>query len=83
MSQTEHTCCGVVDEVRARRSQTSKPQPWIIRKLTVGLTVLIVGYATYVYAARFCRDMITNSTSALGSQATGGPYPTLPILRLT
>lgn len=81
MSQTDHTCCGVVDEVRARRSQASRPQPWIVRKFTVGLTILIVGYSTYVYAARFCRDMIAKTSGALGSQATGGPYSILPILR--
>lgn len=73
MSQTGNSCCGVVEEVRSRRSE-SKPQPWIVRKFAVGFTVLIVGYATYVYAGRFCRDMIVKSSSALGSQATGGVW---------
>lgn len=70
MSQAGHACCGVVDEVRSRNQ--SKPQPWLVRKIAVGFTVLIVGYSTYVYAGRFCRDMIVESSSALGSQATGG-----------
>lgn len=81
MSQSDHVCCGLVDEVRARRIHATKPQPWIVRKCTVGLTVLIVGYATYVYAARFCRDMLVNSTSALGSQPTGGASSARPIVR--
>ncbi|KAF8550647.1 zf-DHHC-domain-containing protein [Imleria badia] len=71
MSQADHKCCGVIEEARARRIQASKPQPWIARKFAVGLTILIVGYSSYVYAARFCRDMIVKSSSALGNQATG------------
>ncbi|KAG9311127.1 DHHC palmitoyltransferase-domain-containing protein [Chiua virens] len=71
MSQSTHSCCGAVEEARVRRIEASKPQPWIVRKFAVGLTILIVGYCTYVYAARFCRDMITNSSGALGNQATG------------
>ncbi|KAH0833929.1 hypothetical protein J3R83DRAFT_11116 [Lanmaoa asiatica] len=74
MSQQDHVCCGVVEEVRLRRREASKPQPWIVRKFAVGLTILIVGYSTYVYAGRFCRDMIVNSSSALGNQATGVDY---------
>lgn len=72
MSQTDHSCCGAVKQVRIRRIQASKPQPWIVRKFSVGLTILIVGYSTYVYAGRFCRDMVVKSSSALGNQATGG-----------
>lgn len=79
MSQTDHFCCGVVEEVRVRRAQASKPQPWIVRKLTIGLTILLVGYSTYVYAGRFCRDMLVKSSSALGNQATGGVCSILPI----
>ncbi|KAF8130173.1 DHHC palmitoyltransferase-domain-containing protein [Boletus edulis] len=72
MSQAQRKCCGVVDEVRARRTtRANKPQPWIARKFAVGLAVLIVGYASYVYAARFCKDMIVKSSTALGNQATG------------
>lgn len=75
MSQQNHSCCGVVDEVRARRTKQNKPQPWLVRKFAVGLTILIVGYTSYVYAARFCKDMIVKSGSALGNQATGGMSP--------
>ncbi|KAG8215189.1 hypothetical protein J3R82DRAFT_8722 [Butyriboletus roseoflavus] len=79
MSQTDHFCCGIVEEVRVRRREGSKPQPWIVRKFSVGLTILIVGYSAYVYAGRFCRDMIVKSSSALGNQATGGVCFTLLI----
>lgn len=72
MSQTDHSCCGMVEEVRVRRKEARRPQPWIVRKFSVGLTILIVGYSTYVYAGRFCRDMIVKSSGALGNQATGG-----------
>lgn len=74
MSTKDKACCGLVEEVRVRRKEARKPQPWIVRKLAVGLTILIVGYSTYVYAARFCRDMIVKSSSALGNQATGGMF---------
>lgn len=72
MSQDDHTCCGVVEEARSRRIQASKPQPWIVRKFAVGFMILLIGYSTYVYAGRFCRDMVVKSDSALGNQATGG-----------
>ncbi|KAF8841075.1 zf-DHHC-domain-containing protein [Paxillus ammoniavirescens] len=73
MPQSDHVCCGVIEEAQdqARRRRANKPQPWIILKFTVGLTILIAGYTTYVYAGRFCRDMIMKDNSALGSQATG------------
>ncbi|KAF9239447.1 zf-DHHC-domain-containing protein [Melanogaster broomeanus] len=73
MSQSDHPCCGVIEEVQhqARRRRANRPQPWIALKFTVGLSFLIVGYTTYVYVGRFCKDMIMKSSSALGDQATG------------
>lgn len=32
----------------------------------------ILGYATYVYIGRVCRDMITGNAEAMGSMAVGG-----------
>ncbi|KIJ18105.1 hypothetical protein PAXINDRAFT_161618 [Paxillus involutus ATCC 200175] len=73
MPPSDHVCCGVIEEAQdqARRRRANKPQPWIILKFTVGLSLLIAGYITYVYAGRFCRDMIKKDNNALGSQATG------------
>lgn len=81
MSQADHTCCGAVEEARARRIKASKPQPWLVRKFAVGLLILLLGYSSYVYAARFCKDMIVKSSSALGNQATGGVCFPSPDLR--
>ncbi|KIK97329.1 hypothetical protein PAXRUDRAFT_825049 [Paxillus rubicundulus Ve08.2h10] len=73
MPQSDHVCCGVVEEAQdqARRRRTNRPQSWIVLKFTVGLMILMAGYTTYVYAGRFCRDMITKNDNALEGQATG------------
>ncbi|KAJ7258059.1 DHHC palmitoyltransferase-domain-containing protein [Mycena haematopus] len=49
------TFCGTITEARlaAREKRERKPQPWAVRKLTVALTLGIMGYAGYVYAGRF------------------------------
>ncbi|KAJ6465751.1 DHHC palmitoyltransferase-domain-containing protein [Mycena sanguinolenta] len=52
------TFCGTITTARVearerREKRRSKPQPWVVRKLTVALTVGIIGYAGYVYAGRF------------------------------
>ncbi|EPQ55934.1 zf-DHHC-domain-containing protein [Gloeophyllum trabeum ATCC 11539] len=70
----QHTCCGVVQEAtyraREKREQKTK-QPWIVRKLAVGIAVGILAYATYVYIGRFCVPMITRARGALGSRSMG------------
>ncbi|KAJ6465743.1 hypothetical protein C8R45DRAFT_1022218, partial [Mycena sanguinolenta] len=48
------TFCGTITTARERREKRlSKPQPWLVRKLTVPLTAGIMRYAGYVYAGRF------------------------------
>ncbi|KAF8999876.1 DHHC palmitoyltransferase-domain-containing protein [Cyathus striatus] len=73
---TEHQgkCCGVVEEaaynVREKRAKAG-PQPWIVLKLMVPITLGIIGYATYVYIARLCVRMIRRENGAPGSRGTG------------
>jgi palmitoyltransferase len=73
--QPDRTCCGVIQEAkyqaREKHTQRTKPQPWIVLKLTIGITVAIVAYASYTYIGRFCVPMMLKQDGALGSQATG------------
>ncbi|KAG0706242.1 DHHC palmitoyltransferase-domain-containing protein [Suillus ampliporus] len=72
MPRSNRSCCGVVEEARLRaHDRRHKPQPWIVLKFAVGLTLALIGYTTYVYVAIFCRDMIVKNQNALGSQALG------------
>ncbi|KAJ8519286.1 hypothetical protein ONZ45_g3735 [Pleurotus djamor] len=74
-STSEQTCCGVIQEtkyqVREKRAQNTKPQPWIALKLMVFITVGIMGYGAYVYIGRFCVPMLIMDQNALGSRALG------------
>ncbi|KAF4586332.1 palmitoyltransferase pfa5 [Pleurotus pulmonarius] len=71
--QPSRTCCGVIREtkyqVREKRAQREGPQPWIALKLTIFVTIGIMGYAAYVYIGRFCVPMIRGDPDALGSRA--------------
>ncbi|KAL1741379.1 DHHC palmitoyltransferase-domain-containing protein, partial [Schizophyllum fasciatum] len=72
----EHSCCGVVEEAayKARErseARRSKPQPWIVLKLTIGITLGLLGYTAYVYIHRFVVPMIKGDTDALGSLGAG------------
>lgn len=76
----EHKCCGVVGEAAAKSRQRrdkrrDKPQPWIALKFTVGLTLAIIGYASYVYIGRFCKPMIRKDHGALGGRKVGSKSP--------
>ncbi|KAG2079891.1 DHHC palmitoyltransferase-domain-containing protein [Suillus cothurnatus] len=73
MSSSDRTCCGVVEEarIRAHDRRANKPQPWIVLKLAVGLTLALIAYTSYVYVGIFCKDMIVKNESALGSLTTG------------
>ncbi|KAG1732653.1 DHHC palmitoyltransferase-domain-containing protein [Suillus paluster] len=72
MPSSNRTCCGFVEEARLRaHDRRYKPQPWIVLKFAVGLTLALIAYTTYVYVGIFCRDMIVKNQSALGSQALG------------
>ncbi|KAF8900441.1 DHHC palmitoyltransferase-domain-containing protein, partial [Gymnopilus junonius] len=49
----ETKCCGVIEEAavaaQEKRRNRTKPQPWIVRKLMIAVTLGIMGYAAYVY----------------------------------
>ncbi|KAF9450518.1 zf-DHHC-domain-containing protein [Macrolepiota fuliginosa MF-IS2] len=72
---SEHQCCGVVDETtfqpRGKRARGTKPQPWLVRKLMVFITLGIMGYAGYVYIGRFCRNTIKQDQNSTAGRATG------------
>ncbi|KAF8890744.1 DHHC palmitoyltransferase-domain-containing protein [Infundibulicybe gibba] len=74
-SARERTCCGVIEEAkyksREKRSKKSTPQPWIVRKLMVFLTIGIMGYTAYVYIGRFCVGMIRRTRGAPAGRGTG------------
>lgn len=71
----DRTCCGVIEEAkyRAREKQEArvKPQPWIVLKIAVGITVAIIGYASYVYIGRLCVPMLLEEDNTLGGRAMG------------
>lgn len=69
-------CCGVVQEAAEKSRERSeqrrnKPQPWIVLKMTVVITLAIIGYASYVYIGRFCVPMIRHNTGPLSGRRTG------------
>ncbi|KAI0697788.1 DHHC palmitoyltransferase-domain-containing protein [Cytidiella melzeri] len=77
--QPEGKCCGVVQEAAAKSRERaelrkSKPQPWILLKLTVGVTLAIIGYTSYVYVGRFCVPMVRDHGSLLSGKKTGIPF---------
>ncbi|KAH7911131.1 DHHC palmitoyltransferase-domain-containing protein [Hygrophoropsis aurantiaca] len=75
MTKPNQSCCGVIEEARIeareKHDRRAKPQPWIVLKLAVGLTVAIIGYSSYVYIGTFCLDMIRRNSNALGNEAMG------------
>lgn len=74
-NQSSGKCCGVVQEASSksmerRRKRREKPQPWIVLKMTIGITLGIIGYASYVYIGRFCVPMIKHG-GILGGRRVG------------
>ncbi|KAF7369768.1 Palmitoyltransferase [Mycena venus] len=55
MALDKPTFCGTITEARyaARERRECKPQPWVVRKLMVVVTLGIMGYTAYFYAGRF------------------------------
>jgi len=47
-----------MEEQRRQRMNRTTPQPWIIRKLSVGVVAAIVVWTYYVYIGRMCFSMI-------------------------
>ena len=54
-----------------RHKRRSKPQPWILLKFAVFLTLGIICFAAYVYIDRFCVPMLTRKPEAMGDRAFG------------
>jgi len=56
--------CRVISEAkytaRSNRYNRTKPQPWLVRKLMVFVTLGIIGYTGYVYIGRFCVGILSN-----------------------
>ncbi|PPQ86953.1 hypothetical protein CVT26_007908 [Gymnopilus dilepis] len=70
-----HKLCGVVQEAAARANERhrkrTKPQPWIVRKLMIGVTLGIMGYAAYVYIRQVCLPMVWRREGAGAGRGTG------------
>ncbi|KAI0339124.1 zf-DHHC-domain-containing protein [Trametopsis cervina] len=80
-------CCGVVQEATLKSRQRaeqrrSRPQPWIVLKMTVGITLAIIAYASYVYIGRFCVPMIRKNGGPLSGRKIGVPFLIIFILLL-
>lgn len=68
----EAWCSDFSKDIQEKRHQRrSKPQPWILLKFAVFLTLCIIGFATYVYVDRFCVPMITHRPEAMGDRVFG------------
>jgi palmitoyltransferase len=67
-------CCGIIIETKHKameRAAARTKQPWIVLKLAVGITLGLIGYASYVYVGRLCVPMIREDDSALGGRTLG------------
>ncbi|EGN94644.1 hypothetical protein SERLA73DRAFT_187681 [Serpula lacrymans var. lacrymans S7.3] len=75
MTREEKTCCGVIEEARMqareKNERRTRPQPWIVRKMTIGITLGLIAYSSYVYIGRFAVSMIIRDREALGGQPMG------------
>ncbi|KJA25008.1 hypothetical protein HYPSUDRAFT_200244 [Hypholoma sublateritium FD-334 SS-4] len=73
--QREETCCGVIREAsevaRDKRYNRTTPQPWLARKLLIGITLGIMGFSAYVYVQRLCLPMIRRQRRAQADRNTG------------
>jgi palmitoyltransferase len=54
------------------RRNREGPQPWIVRKLLIGIVFGLVGYSYYVFVERLCVPMIRKDGGAFGTFGTGG-----------
>lgn len=68
----EACCADFGKEIQEKRhKRRSKPQPWIILKFAILLTLSIIGFAVYVYVDRFCVPMFTRKSEAMGDRVVG------------
>lgn len=65
-------CVGVArDTYKAQqkeREERPKQQPWLVRKLVVGVVIGIVGWTYYVYVGRMCVELIRRGEKAKGGE---------------
>ncbi|GAA5928604.1 DHHC family palmitoyltransferase [Sporobolomyces koalae] len=59
---------------RVQQIETNAPDPWISRKLAVGIVVAVFGYSYYVFVVRLCIPMIRMERTRLGARAQGLVY---------
>ncbi|KAI6148075.1 DHHC palmitoyltransferase-domain-containing protein [Pisolithus tinctorius] len=73
MASRDRTCCGVIEDARveARKRRVNRPQPWIVRKLAIGLFLAVAGYVSYVYIGRVCKSMLTRDGEVTASLPVG------------
>ncbi|KAF8602920.1 zf-DHHC-domain-containing protein [Ceratobasidium sp. AG-I] len=66
----EWDCIGVArDTYKAQqqeREERPKQQPWLVRKLVVGVVIGIVGWTYYVYVGRMCVELIRRREKVKG-----------------
>jgi palmitoyltransferase len=71
----DRTCLGVIEEAaetaHKKKMERTKPQPWIVRKLVVGITLGLMGYAAFVYIQYLCLPMIRRKDNSQGSRRIG------------
>jgi hypothetical protein len=69
---SEACCADFSKDIEEKRhKRRSKPQPWVILKFAILLTLGIIGFATYVYVDRFCVPMLTRKPEAMGDRVFG------------
>ncbi|GAA6021109.1 hypothetical protein JCM11491_004419 [Sporobolomyces phaffii] len=59
---------------RVEQIETNAPDPWLSRKLAVGIVVGVFGYSYYVFVVRLCVPMIRMQQNRLGPRAQGLVY---------
>lgn len=66
-------CCADFnkDIQEKRQKRRSNPQPWILLKFAIFLTLGIIGFATYVYVDRLCIPMLIRKPDAMGDRVFG------------
>ncbi|EKM52384.1 uncharacterized protein PHACADRAFT_260719 [Phanerochaete carnosa HHB-10118-sp] len=75
----EGKCCGIIQEattksMERRSKRKESAQPWIVLKITIGITLGIISYASYVYIGRFCVPMLKRNSGILGGRRFGIPF---------
>jgi len=77
-TMSQHQCCGIVEEAalraREKRQNRTVPQPWVVRKIAVFLTLGIMGYSGYVYISRFCISSINRTHQSTTGRPTASEY---------